>query len=81
VLEALLDTIVLRYGRLYGPGTGFDRAAGAAPIHVDAAARATVLALERGTSGIYNIAEEDGTLACDKAKRELGWSAGWRIGQ
>jgi nucleoside-diphosphate-sugar epimerase len=81
VLEAPLDAIVLRYGRLYGPGTGFDRAAGAAPIHVDAAARATMLALARGTSGIYNLAEEDGTLACEKAKRELGWSAGWRIGQ
>ena len=81
VLEAPLDAIVLRYGRLYGPGTGFDAAAGAAPIHVDAAAQAMVLALSHGTPGIYNIAEDDGTLACDKAKRELGWSAAWRIGQ
>ena len=81
VLETPLDAIVLRYGRLYGPGTGFDAAAGAAPIHVDAAAQAMVLALSHGTPGIYNIAEDDGTLACDKAKRELGWSAAWRIGQ
>jgi nucleoside-diphosphate-sugar epimerase len=81
VLEAPLDAIVLRYGRLYGPGTGFDAAAGAAPIHIDAAAHATALAVAHGTPGIYNIAEDDGTLACDKAKRELGWSAAWRIGQ
>jgi nucleoside-diphosphate-sugar epimerase len=81
VLEAPLDAVVLRYGRLYGPGTGFDAATGAAPVHVDAAAHATALALARGTPGIYNIAEDDGTLACDKAKRVLGWSAAWRIAQ
>ncbi|MGF6240531.1 nucleoside-diphosphate-sugar epimerase [Paraburkholderia sp. GAS38] len=81
VLEAPLDAIVLRYGRLYGPGTGFDAAAGAAPIHIDAAAHATALALARGTPGIYNIAEDDGTLACDKAQRVLGWSAGSVVAQ
>ncbi|MGF6648438.1 NAD-dependent epimerase/dehydratase family protein [Paraburkholderia sp. GAS82] len=81
VLQAPLEAVVLRYGRLYGPGTGFDAAAGAAPIHVDAAARAAELAVLRGKTGIYNIAEDDGTLACDKAKRELGWSADWRGGQ
>jgi nucleoside-diphosphate-sugar epimerase len=81
VLEAPVDAVVLRYGRLYGPGKGCDAAAGAAPLHVDAAAHATALALVRGTPGIYNIAEDDGALACDKAKREFGWSASWRIGQ
>lgn len=81
VLQAPLEAVVLRYGRLYGPGTGFDAAAGAAPVHVDAAARAAELAVLRGKTGIYNIAEDDGTLACDKAKRELGWSADWRGGQ
>jgi nucleoside-diphosphate-sugar epimerase len=81
VLQAPLEAVVLRYGWLYGPGTGFDAAAGAAPVHVDAAARAAELAVLRGKTGIYNIAEDDGTLACDKAKRELGWSADWRGGQ
>jgi nucleoside-diphosphate-sugar epimerase len=81
VLQAPLEAVVLRYGRLYGPGTGFDAAAGAAPVHVDAAARAAELAVLRGKTGIYNIAEDDGTLACDKAKRELGWSADWRGGR
>ena len=81
VLQAPLEAVVLRYGRLYGPGTGFDAAAGTAPVHVDAAARAAELAVLRGKTGIYNIAEDDGTLACDRAKRELGWSADWRGGQ
>jgi nucleoside-diphosphate-sugar epimerase len=81
VLQAPLEAVVLRYGRLYGPGTGFDAAAGTAPVHVDAAARAAELAVLRGKTGIYNIAEDDGTLACDKAKRDLGWSADWRGGQ
>ena len=81
VLQAPLEAVVLRYGRLYGPGTGFDAAAGGAPVHVDPAARAAELAVLRGKTGIYNIAEDDGTLACDRAKRELGWSADWRGGQ
>ena len=79
VLQAPLEGIVLRYGRLYGPGTGFDTASGAAPLHVDAAAHAAELALTRGAPGIYNIAEADGTLDCAKAQRALGWSADWRI--
>ena len=81
VLQAPLEALVLRYGRLYGPGTGFDAAVGAGPLHVDAAARAAELAVLRGKPGIYNIAEDDGTLACDKAKRELGWNADWRAGR
>jgi hypothetical protein len=78
VLEAPLIGIVLRYGRLYGPGTGFDAPAGAAPLHVDAAAKAAALAVGQGTSGIYNVAEDDGAVTSDRAKRELGWSADWR---
>jgi nucleoside-diphosphate-sugar epimerase len=79
VLEAPLEGLVLRYGRLYGPGTGFDRAGGPGPVHVDAAAHAAVLAISQGEPGIYNIAEEDGTVSSEKAKRQLGWKAGWRI--
>lgn len=79
VLEAPFTGIVLRYGRLYGPGTGFDRPAGAAPLHVDAAAKAAALAATHGTPGIYNIAEDDGTVTSAKAKRDLSWSADWRM--
>lgn len=52
VLSAPTEGVVLRYGRLYGPGTGFDRASGAAPVHVDAAAHAAVLATRKGANGI-----------------------------
>jgi len=73
VLEAPLTGIVLRYGRLYGPGTGFDAPTGVSPLHVDDAARAAALAAVRGSPGIYNIAEDDGTVTVVKAKQELGW--------
>jgi nucleoside-diphosphate-sugar epimerase len=79
VLEAPLAGIVLRYGRLYGPGTGFDHAAGAAPLHVDAAAKAAALAVTHGAPGIYNLAEDDGTVTSEKAKRAFAWSADWRV--
>jgi len=78
VLEAPLDGIILRYGRLYGPGTGFDAASGPGPVHVDAAANAARLAVTRGAPGAYNIAENDGAVSSEKAKRLLDWDAGWR---
>lgn len=77
-LAAPLDGAVLRYGRLYGPGTGFETPAGPAPLHVDAAAKAALLALAHGARGIYNFAEDDGAVSSEKAKRDLHWSAAWR---
>jgi nucleoside-diphosphate-sugar epimerase len=79
VLEAPLHGVVLRYGRFYGPGTGFDAASGPAPVHVDAAARAAQLAVTRGGPGVYNIAEDDGAVSSEKARRLLDWDAGWRV--
>ena len=78
VLDAALAGVVLRYGRLYGPGTGFDKPGGAGPIHVDAAARAAQLAASTGGAGLYNCAEDDGAVSSEKAKQALGWSADWR---
>jgi nucleoside-diphosphate-sugar epimerase len=44
------------------------------PLHVDAAASAALLAIEKGRAGmIYNIVESDAAAASDKARRELGW--------
>ena len=82
-LEALtlggpFEGVVLRYGRLYGPNTWTPVAAGEGPVHVDAAAEAARLALTRGAPGIYNIAEEDGTVSSAKARSALGWSPGFR---
>lgn len=79
VLTAPLEGIVLRYGKLYGPGTGFDRPPGGGPLHVDAAAEAARLAVTRGIAGIYNIAEADGTVSSDKAADALGWNPGFRL--
>ncbi|ARQ01823.1 NAD-dependent epimerase/dehydratase family protein [Pseudorhodoplanes sinuspersici] len=75
-----IDGIVLRYGRLYGPGTWTDIAKGPGPLHVDAAAQAALLALAQGKPGIFNLAEDDGTVSSEKAKRELGFDAAFRIG-
>lgn len=80
VLEAPgVEGVVLRYGRLYGPGTWSEMPSGKAPLHVDAAAQAAPLALTRGTPGIYNIAEDDGTVSSEKARRELGFDPDFRI--
>ena len=74
-----LEGVVLRYGQLYGPGTGNDQASGSAPLHVDAAAHAALLAVERAKAGVFNIAEDSGFVSIAKARRELGWDPGFRI--
>jgi len=81
VIEAPLDGIVLRYGRFYGPGTGFDQPVASGSVHVDAAAKAAELAVTRGESGIYNVAETGGDVNCSRAIKAFGWDAGWRLEQ
>ncbi|HEY7239705.1 MAG TPA: NAD(P)-dependent oxidoreductase [Burkholderiales bacterium] len=73
-----LEGIVLRYGHLYGPGTGRETPSGDMPLHVDAAASAALLALEKGRAGIYEIAEPNPHVSIDKARRELGWDPYFR---
>ena len=79
ILRAPLEGIVLRYGRLYGPGTGFDNPPSGGPLHVDAAADGARRAVTRGMKGIYNVAEEDGTVSSSRAVTELGWKPDFRI--
>ena len=74
-----LAGIVLRYGRIYGPGTGSDAPRRAPALHVDAAAHAVLLGLEYGESGVFNIAEDNEIVSSAKARRELGWDPGWRM--
>jgi nucleoside-diphosphate-sugar epimerase len=74
-----LAGVVLRYGHLYGPGTHTTVRPDVAPLHVDAAAEAALLAVDRGSPGIFNIAEPDRHVASDKAMRELGWTADFRL--
>ena len=76
--DAVLNTpgvegVVLRYGRLYGPGTWFERPAGPGSVTCAAAAHAALLAMTRGAPGVYNIAEDDGAFSIEKARRELGF--------
>jgi len=79
VLSSGLDAIVLRYGFFYGPGTWHADPIRKPPVHIDAAAQATLLAVTRGRSGIYNIAEEDGTVSIAKARAELGFDPAFRL--
>ena len=58
--------IVLRYGWLYGAGTGTGFNAPvdfAPPVHAEAAAHAAVLALQCEQSAIYNAADDDARLS------------------
>jgi nucleoside-diphosphate-sugar epimerase len=68
-----IEGVILRYGRLWGPGTWTSRPAEPPTVHVDAAAHAALLAITRGEPGIYNIAEDDGTVATTKARTALGF--------
>jgi nucleoside-diphosphate-sugar epimerase len=74
-----LDGIVLRYGRLYGAGTWTPVPKGPAPLHVDAAAHAALLAITRGAPGIYNVAEDDGAVRISKAREQLGFDPAFRL--
>jgi hypothetical protein len=74
-----LEGVVLRYGQLYGPGTASDRPSNSAPIHVDAAAYAALLAIDHGDPGIYNIAQSNRHVATEKARADLGWNPDFRL--
>jgi nucleoside-diphosphate-sugar epimerase len=78
VLESGIPGIVLRYGRLYGPGTWTQAPPSEAPLHVDAAADAARLAMSRGEPGAYNVAEDDAYVSTRKARRVLGWRPEFR---
>jgi nucleoside-diphosphate-sugar epimerase len=69
-----IDGIVLRYGRLYGPGTGADSPPSSTSVEVGAAARAAFLAVGRGAAGIYNVVDDGSPVSNVRARAELGWS-------
>ena len=70
--------VVLRYGYFYGANTWYDAPPKPPSVHIDAAAHAALLAVDKG-NGVYNIAEDDGAVSSAKAKRELGFDARYRI--
>lgn len=74
-----IEGVVLRYGRLYGPGTWAPAPSGRTYVHVDAAGHAALLAISLGDPGIYNIADDDGSVSIAKARQELGWNPKFRL--
>jgi nucleoside-diphosphate-sugar epimerase len=74
-----MEGVVLRYGRLYGPGTGTNTPPSAPAVHVDAAAYAALLAIDRGKPGIFNIADPNDEVSTDKAPAALGWRSDFRM--
>jgi len=79
VLESGIEGIILRYGLLYGPNTGFESPIAPASVHVEAAAKAAESVVTKGEPGIYNLAEADESLSCEKAIKTFDWDAGWRF--
>jgi len=79
VLTSGMEAVVLRYGLFYGPGTWNERPSGKPALHIDAAAHAALLALSRGAPGIYNIADDDGAVSIEKARRMLGFDPAFRL--
>jgi hypothetical protein len=76
---APMEGLVLRYGRLYGSGSGTDTPPTPPSVHVDAAAYAALLAIDRGEPGAFNIADPNDEVSTDKATADLGWCADFRV--
>jgi nucleoside-diphosphate-sugar epimerase len=70
-----IEGIVLRYGFFYGPNTAWtDQLPSEPRVGIESAARATALAIEVGTPGIYNVVDDGGEVSNERARRLLGWS-------
>jgi nucleoside-diphosphate-sugar epimerase len=78
VLACGMEAVVLRYAFFYGRGTWHEGPTRKPSVHIDAAARATVLALD-AQPGIYNIADDDGLISIAKARRDLGFDPSFRF--
>lgn len=71
---AAFEGMVLRYGYLYGPGTGAAQADAPLPrVSVDGAARAAMHAVDHGGRGAYNVVDDNDLVSNARARRELGW--------
>jgi nucleoside-diphosphate-sugar epimerase len=77
--EPGIEGVLLRYGLLYGPGTPTEGPAGPTTAHVDAAAWAAALAVDRGTAGVYNVVDDGPAVDNTKARTVLGWTPGFRL--
>ena len=66
--------VVLRLGRLDGPGTEYaePEPGASATLHVDDAGRALLAAID-APSGIYNVVRDGGRVSNERLKRATGW--------
>jgi nucleoside-diphosphate-sugar epimerase len=78
VLDSGIESVLLRYGLFYGPGTWSQGPVRKPALHIDAGAHAVLLALT-GNPGIYNIADDDGVVSIGKAVAELGFDPHFRL--
>lgn len=78
VLTSGMEAVVLRYGLFYGPGTWSNEPVRKPSLHIDAAAKAALLAVT-GSTGVFNIADDDGTVSIAKARKEWGFDPGFRL--
>jgi NAD(P)-dependent dehydrogenase (short-subunit alcohol dehydrogenase family) len=78
ILQGPFQGLVLRYGRLYGPGTWHALPEPDAAVHFAAAADAARCALTRGIRGVYNIAEPGRYVDVTKAMSALQWDPKFR---
>ena len=76
---APMEGLALRYGRLYGPGSGTDTPPSPPALHVDAAACAALLSIDHGEPGVFNIADPSGEVSTKKVTAVLDWSADFRL--
>jgi nucleoside-diphosphate-sugar epimerase len=74
-----MEGLALRYGRLYGPGSGTETPPSPPAVHVDAAAYAALLAIDHGEPGAFNIADPNDEVSTDKVTTALGWRADFRM--
>ena len=66
--------VVLRFGLLDGPGTGFDEPRGdfGATLHISDAGRALLSALSL-PSGIYNVCRDGERVSAERFSSSVGW--------
>jgi hypothetical protein len=68
-----IEGTVLRYGLFYGPGTVSAERGDRPSVHVVAAARATVLAVDSAERGIFNVVDDREDVSNERARSVLGW--------
>ena len=66
---------MLRYGFFHGPHTAWRPDNAPRPhVAVEGAARATLLAIDHGPPGIYNVVDDDDAISNLRARQLLGWT-------